>query len=166
MEPSGHQPTAVGTALVHVSHACFQLVDYDGDDSILPDAYQSNGLVALGSAVANIITGQADGPVQVTVEVYLHAPPLSLDGWEDVVEMTQHTDSGQVSVSVIVTGDKAPDLPPIWTDPDSWFGLRVHARGRNIGRQYVIAPPQVVEHYLVQMWPAHGPSPEIIYRMS
>jgi hypothetical protein len=37
MEPSSHQPTAVGTALVHVSNAFFELLDYDGDTSLLAD---------------------------------------------------------------------------------------------------------------------------------
>jgi len=164
MEPSSHQPTAVGTALVHVSNAFFELLDYDGDTSILADAYTPNGLVALGSSGGIILTGQTDGPVQVTVELYSQTPPVTLADWGDVVETTQHTDSGQVSVCVTITGDNAPDLPPLRTEPDSWFGLRVHARGRSIGREYVVAPPDVVESYLLQMWPVDGPTTEIVHR--
>lgn len=164
MEPSSHQPTAVGTALVHVSHAFFELLDYDGDTSILADANTPNGLVALGSSGGIILTGQTDGPVRVTVELYSQMPAVMLADWDDVVETTQHTDSGQVSVCVTITGDDAPDLPPLRTEPDSWFGLRVHARGRSTGRQYVVAPLDVVETYLVQMWPVDGPTAEVIHR--
>jgi hypothetical protein len=166
MEPGSHQPIAAGTALVHVSNAFFELLDYNGDDSILADASAPNGLVALGSSGGIVVTGQQDGPVEVTVELLPQEPPVTVDGWDDVVEVTQHTDSGQVSVSVTITGDNAPTLPPYRGQPDSWFGLRVHARGRDIGGQYVVAPPNLVEHYLLQMWPVAGPAAEVIHRKS
>jgi hypothetical protein len=164
MELSSHQPSAAGTALVHISNFFFELADPAGQIGPPPDAYQSSGLVAAGYNSAMILTGHPDGEVRVTVEVYSSAPPVIVDGWEDVVEVTLYTDSGSAQVAVTITGDDAPGLPHLRIEPESWYGLRVHARGRHIGSQYVVAPPTVVEEYLLQMWPTDGRAAEVIHR--
>ena len=46
----------------------------------------------------------------MTVEIYVAAPALDLDTWEDVVETSLFTDSGTISPPVPLD-DAAPPLP-------------------------------------------------------
>ncbi|MBA3488725.1 MAG: hypothetical protein H0T78_04130 [Longispora sp.] len=131
---------------------------------ILPDAYESNGLLALGSAGANVFTGTPDGPINITVEIHTSAPPLALDGWEDVVEVSQWTDSGNVGVVPPFTVAD-PTIPALEISPESWYRVRVHAQGRDAGNAHVTGPAEAVEEHLVQMWPA-AQAPEQVHRMT
>jgi hypothetical protein len=162
MELGSHAPIAVGTAVVEVTHSYYELLDYDGGPEILPDAGVANGLVAPGSTGANILTGLFWGSVRVTVEIYAAAPDLDLDGWEDVVETSLFTDSGTISAPIPLD-DAAPPLPTLNVAPDSWFRIRVHARGRETARSMVVAPAGPQEDHLLQMWPAPQ-TDEVIHR--
>jgi hypothetical protein len=98
----------------------------------------------------------------VTVEIYVAAPALDLDTWEDVVETSLFTDSGTISPPVPLD-DAAPPLPRLNIDPDSWFRIRAHARGREAASGMVLAPAEPPEEHLLQMWPAPT-ADEVIYR--
>jgi len=154
MEPSSHQPTAVGTALVHVSNAFFELLDYDGDTSILADAYTPNGLVALGSSGGIILTGQTDGapdlrryghrPARRGVDVDVHEPPHSGRLLAAFAEERQPVDDARVAeplqpdpgghhhvpVDVVVRppGGQRPQHREVVPAQDSRIAARVHAR--------------------------------------
>jgi hypothetical protein len=87
------------------------------------------------------------------VEIWSNSPPIDLDGWGDVVEVGQTTDSGTVAVDEPL--GKAPPLPLLEIDADTWYRIRAHCRGREAGRQHVATvPPEPVEEHLVQLWPA------------
>ena len=162
MEPGSHAPIATGAAVLAVTHSYYELADYDGGDEILPDAGVANGFVAPGSTGANILTGLFWGPVTVTVEFYVAAPELDLDGWEDVVETSLFTDSGTITPPVPMD-DTAPPLPPLNTAPSSWFRIRAHARGRKAARDMMVPPAEPPEEHLLQMWPAPQ-ADEVMYR--
>jgi hypothetical protein len=75
-----------------------------------------------------------------------------LDGWEYVVEVSQITESGKVSVDAPFGGNPLA-LPTFNTTPYNWYRIRAHARGRDAGREWDIPPPAPVEEHLIQIWP-------------
>lgn len=159
MSPQIHQPTPnefvyQGTADLSVEHYQYHLLDNGADIPDIP-GQGGDGLVELGAhhGGAVIFTGTPWGPVKVTVEVRDTAPPLELGGWEYVVEVSQHTNNGEI----VVTEPLGPidnRLPVFETEPDSWYRIRAHARGRDVGSEQHDVPDKPVEHHLIQLWPA------------
>ncbi len=136
---------------MYTSNAFYELLDFDGPPDILADANVGNGLVATGSSGAMILTGTEHGPVRLTVEIYAQEPQAAT-GWEDIAEVQQHTPSGTVSVTPPF-GDPPEGIPQFHTTPDSWYRIRVHARGRAQARSHVVGPDTPVEEHLVHIWP-------------
>jgi hypothetical protein len=156
MTAAGHQPplaaVSAGEDIVQTSNAFYELVDYDGAPDILADANDAHaGLVATGSTGAMILTGTESGPIRVRVEIF-NAAPISQDGWDEVADVTQHTPTGTVSVNSPFIGPPA-HLPALHIPADSWYHIRVHARGRTAARQFVVGPDEPIEEHLIQLWP-------------
>ncbi|GGQ67154.1 hypothetical protein [Couchioplanes azureus] len=137
---------------VYAANGFYELLDYDGAPDILADAGVANGLVAVGSTGAIVLTGTIFGPVALRVEIHAAAPPIDVAGWEKVVEVEQYTPSGTVSVNAPTDG-AVEDLPALETTADSWYRIRVHARGIEEARNYATTVPRPIEHHLVQLWP-------------
>src|SRR3954470_21878294 len=97
-----------------------------------------------------IITGAYAAPVEVTLALLDGAPPQPNEAWEDVVELSVRSSGGFV-VAELFNGPKTklPSAP-------GWYRLRVCARGRDGGeeRGEVGRSAKVVEHVLIQAWPA------------
>ncbi|AEV82092.1 hypothetical protein ACWT_1076 [Actinoplanes sp. SE50] len=141
-----------GNGEVSASNGFYELLDYEGFDDIPPDANVDNGLVSVGSTGAIILTGTMVGPVALRVEIHHAAPRLDVAGWERVVEVEQYTASGIVSVNSPLIGD--PGLPSLETTGNSWYRIRIHARGIEEARAYPATVDSPVEHHLLQLWPA------------
>ena len=134
----------------------YELLDNGGSPDIPADASVGNGLVATGSSGAMILTGTEHGPVRVQLQIYAEQPPQAT-GWDEVVDVVQHTPSGTVSVNEPF-GDPPPGIPIFSTTPDSWYRIRVHTRGRDQARQFVVGPPTPIEDHLIYLWPVPDPS--------
>src|SRR5262245_42122730 len=115
-EDTPNSARQAGDGEVHASNGFYQLVDYDGPPDILPDAGVANGLIAVGSTGANVLTGTIVGPVALRVEIHDAAPPVNVTGWNKVVEVEQHTPSGRVSILSPFVDDQ-PNLPRLETMP-------------------------------------------------
>lgn len=128
-----------------------------------------NGLVWAEDGTAVVMTGLDNGDLPVTVTVTDSQPPLDLDGWDDVVE-----------ISMTVPGDAlalyAPTMPPessvaLPAAPDEVrsYRVRVHARGRDRGREveYVVAADgdELVEEHAILIWPAER-APETRWKLT
>jgi hypothetical protein len=137
-------------AEIHVADHQFHIVDYGGDYSF--DAPpQPNGLINPGPGAAVVVTGTPFGPVAVAVEIYDCPPELNLDDWDEVIEVSLYSFSGQIGLQEI-QGPQRTDLPVYESEPDDWLRVRAHVRGRDEGDAYNVPPPHPVEEHLVQFW--------------
>lgn len=133
----------------------------EGEDSTF--AF-SNGLIELQAPVmGTIVTGTRYGLLEVTVETHDEAVEPALTRWEEVIEISFYTRSGDVQVREW-TGSPADGLSTSFPE-STWLRMRVHVRGRDTasdrGMVENAAPP--VETHLIQMWPA-AEAPEQILR--
>lgn len=132
---------------------------FDGDvDRFF--AGQVNGLVGAGDPDGVYVhLARRSGGSHVQVVLSSAAPPLADGPWEDVVEVSLTIPS---EIGVRVTS---------WAGESSWplelpagsYRLRVSARGRDAGAADEFVD-QVVDHYLLQLWPS-PPEPDAIIRV-
>jgi hypothetical protein len=154
---------AKSTALIDIQRGQYTLSGIDeGPRGIRSDG---NGLfVSELGRDASVSTGTADGPLRLTVETCSQAPPLELEGWEDVVEVSQRCDdTGGVAVAPLFEGP-LEELPHLTVAPGSSIRIRVHARGRDEASKY-IGVDEPIEEHLLQMWPAPE-AEEVCHRLS
>jgi hypothetical protein len=128
-----------------------------------------NGLVWVNDGTAVVMTGLDNGDLPVTVTVTDSQPALDLDRWDDVVEVS-------MTVPGNVLALYAPTMPPdnsvaLPAGPDETrsYRVRVHARGRDRGREveYVVAADgdELVEEHAVIIWPAER-APETRWKLT
>jgi hypothetical protein len=132
---------------VHVSHHRF-LIQEQGDASAPSDV--PNGLTASAPGVAVILTGVHTGVVNVTVRL-TDAPPTGPDdGWDEVEEVELVSFTGEMRL-VSLGADPPGGFPVLTAHGPGRYGMRVHARGRDIAEGGVTGVP--AEFYQVTVWP-------------
>ncbi|WP_433511519.1 hypothetical protein ACQP2T_48125 [Nonomuraea sp. CA-143628] len=121
-----------------------------------------NGLIAVADEPdgATILTGISIGAVDVTVQLAEGPPPLDLDSWEEIVEVSIESTSGSLIVCGL-DGD-LPKLPNLAWGGKGCYRLRVHARGRDTNPDGS-AGATPVEHYLITSWQAE-PQPDMPFK--
>ncbi|MGW1532520.1 hypothetical protein [Streptomyces aureus] len=139
---------ARATALVPAEYHLLQIADPQGPVANDLDATQ-NGLVSAVGGVIEVSTGIHTGRVRVTVETHSQRPDPA-PGWEEIVEMSCHSPSGEVLVTPMM--DDPADLPSLASQGPGPYRLRVHALGRDTAVDE--STDDVVESYLIQSWPA------------
>lgn len=127
-----------------------------------------NGLIWPGRGAATIATGLEDGPVRITVDARATEPPLDLEDWEEVIEVSIQFDTDEADLeSLGGTVDEDPQETPLCAVGPGWYRVRLHARGRD--RAAEIADLELdeepVEEHLIQTWPAPQ-APEIRHKMT
>jgi hypothetical protein len=106
---------------------------------------------------ARILCGQEIGSLAVTAELWDGAPPLDIEGWQDVSEVSVTWRSAFIDFGTIDQGsdpNKRLDLP----GPGD-YRLRVHGCNRDDGDPRDDADP--IEEYLIQVWPAPIAEPTV-----
>ncbi|GAA2102822.1 hypothetical protein [Actinomadura alba] len=125
-----------------------------------------NGLITPSPPCGAVIyTGIADGNVAVEVQVHQQEPPPGvppLEEWEDIAEVTVQAPTGQLMVCALM--DDGPSLPPVTASGAGAYRVRVHARGRDIAYDAALLD-EIVEDYLIQVWPAPSAS-EVIHKQT
>ncbi|WP_432056215.1 hypothetical protein [Streptomyces sp. bgisy022] len=145
---------AWGRQLVPVQYHQFDISDEDGPTG--PDIDRSNnGLVRVSEGVVTVMTGIHTGDVDVTVTLHDTPPEPDAGGWQDIVEVSAHSVSGDLRVRGIMD-DLDEELPVLSFNGPGDYRLRVHARGRDTAVD--LAPDEVTEWYLIQAWPAPAES--------
>ncbi|WJV51677.1 hypothetical protein [Streptomyces flavofungini] len=137
---------------VYVPEGSFGVLDHGEIPAHTAD--WSNGFVAVMASGALIATGIHTGPVRVQAITSAEPPPaLGEDdpAWDEIVEVTVQAPAGHLQVESLHTG-AIDGLPPLSLHGSGPYRLRVHARGRHIGRDKVRDEP--VEDYLLLTWPA------------
>ncbi len=129
------------------------------------------GLISHIDSFAIIFSGTQWGPVEVAVEWCEDPPALKLDSWDDVVEVSMgFAKNAEVYDPNAAPASKSglPDLiigPARDDDDPLWFRVRVHARGRDAGRDRDYSTDAAVEFHLIQAWPA-ARAPEIQHKLT
>ncbi|SPL87768.1 unnamed protein product [[Actinomadura] parvosata subsp. kistnae] len=106
---------------IHLSYHQIQIRPQDELGPACPRAF-GNGLVALDDEEpdgATILTGIAMGQVEMTVRLAEEAPPLDLDSWEEIVDISIESTFGSLIVCGL-DGDLPRNLPNLaWKGPAS-----------------------------------------------
>ncbi|MFF8953515.1 hypothetical protein ACF09I_32630 [Streptomyces sp. NPDC014940] len=145
-----------GRGLVPVQYHQFQINDEDGPAG--PDLPRThNGLIEVQDGIATVHTGIHTGDVDVTITQHAEAPAPGDAEWDEIVEVSLHSVSGELMVRGLMD-DLDEELPVLSFDGPGDYRLRIHARGRDTAID--LAPDEITEYYLIQVWPAprHGAS--------
>lgn len=156
-----------GTAPVWVHYRQFYVSDPDlGTDEVPDVSAAANGLIAVQTDGACLVTGLHTGPVEVTVTTHSAEPALLVDPWAEVVEVPFTSTTGTALVASWEDGE-VDDLPNLAFAGEGSYRFRVHARGRDQGRAADSLGPdeEPVEYYLIQVWTA-PPAPEKVIRQT
>ena len=131
---------------------------WDGDVDRFFAGQQNGWVAAAVPDVAHVVLARRSGGSSVRVELGTDEPVLE-SSWEDVVEVTIVIADG-ASVRWAAWGgmDGAPLAIPGGT-----YRLRVNARGRDAGSAGEFEP-EVVDFYLLQLWPAPA-APDAVIRV-
>lgn len=124
----------------------------DGDGSRLAELRlpADDGLVTGESGWISVRTGAYAAPVELLIENCESEPALPGLDWEDVIELSVRC-SQRIVVGALF---EAPSVTAV--SSSGWYRLRIFARGRDAGeeRGEVGSRATVIEHYLIQTWPA------------
>ncbi|MEU1409064.1 hypothetical protein ABZ471_43635 [Streptomyces sp. NPDC005728] len=149
-----------GHGLVPVQYHQFQINDEDGPAG--PDLpREHNGLVVVQDGIATVHTGIHTGDVDVTVALHTDAPQSWDAGWDEIVEVSLRSASGELMVRGLMD-DLDEELPVLSFDGPGDYRLRIHARGRDTAID--LAPDEVTEWYLIQVWPAPAQSAAVLHQ--
>nr|SBP01234.1 hypothetical protein BN4615_P10750 [Nonomuraea gerenzanensis] len=139
--------------------------DAEGPEGI-PDDHPTHpvGIIRVEGGDAFIITGLHTGVVDFDVAVSDHDPGADLDGFEDVVEISIKSESGEFELQEWGGGDSHA-LPALPAGP-GWYRLRYHARGMDDATDDADLSDGPVDHYLLQIWPAEESLPQVVKHSS
>ncbi|TYB62799.1 hypothetical protein FXF51_25635 [Nonomuraea sp. PA05] len=137
-------------AEVYVSY--HQLLIQEQGDEVAPFDVP-NRLTASAPGAAVILTGLHTGVVDVTVRL-VDAPPTEPDepsgGWDEVHDVQLVSFTGEMRLGGFGMG-LADSLPVLTAHGPGRYGMRVHARGRDVAEDAVSGVP--AEFYQVTVWP-------------
>ncbi|MFF5054403.1 hypothetical protein ACFY1S_14595 [Micromonospora sp. NPDC000663] len=114
------------------------------------------GLIATSPGEVFLVTGRHTGTVGFTVSVDDGDPGPDLEGFEDVVEVPFEASRPELML-IQWAGEKTDALPRLSAGAGS-YRMRYHCRGMDdarSSRDY----HEVVDEYLLQIWPAPAGSP-------
>jgi hypothetical protein len=147
-----------GSGNVPVAYHQFDISDENGPAA--PElARDHNGLIRVVDGVIVIMTGIHTGDVHVTVTNHQSTPALDQDNWQEIVEISAHSVSGELMVRGMMD-DLDEELPVLSHHGPGSYRLRVYARGRDTAVDD--APDDVTEWYLIESWPAPTQPPTAV----
>jgi hypothetical protein len=150
--------TGRGNASVPVHYHQFHI--NDEDEPTGPDLEPGhNGPVRIADGLTIVIPGLHSGDVDVTVTLQETEPAPDNGNWQEIVEVSAHSASGDLMIRAM-TDDLDAELPVLSFHRPGYYRLRLHARSRNtaIG----LAPDQITEWYLIQAWPAPAHEAQVL----
>lgn len=159
--PAMSELVAKASGHVQAEYHAFHLAD--SGEYAQPSFQPENGLIFSRPGLAVVLTGVNGGPVSLTVEVFRRAvpPPGSVEAWDEVVEYSVESVSGDMRVAALM--DDRPELPVLTPFGPGHYRIRVHARGRDHAYDAHVTEP--LEDYLLQVWPGQQ-EPDLVHRHS
>jgi hypothetical protein len=162
------------TTTVWVAYSSYGLSEPDlvGVEAELAAHGTSNGLVTVAPGSAMVWSGTHTGHVKLTLDLRPDLPPLDLDAWDEVVEVTVAFATGQAHVTEW-GGTPRRELPNLARAGPGSYRLRCHARGRDQASGLALPPGIPVddddaiefvdEAHLLAIWPA-PPGDVVVYQ--
>ncbi|MER7577827.1 hypothetical protein [Streptomyces sp. NPDC126514] len=148
------------TGLVPVQYHQFEISDEEGPTG--PDLGRGhNGLLLVADGAITVLTGIHTGDVAVTVALNHNEPSPDTGGWQEIVEVSAHSASGELTVRGMMD-DLDEELPVLSHQGPGDYRLRVHARGRDPAIDQAL--DEVTEWYLIQAWPAPPQAATVLRR--
>ncbi|MET7382805.1 hypothetical protein ABZT08_29050 [Streptomyces sp. NPDC005526] len=145
---------------VPVQYHQFRISDEAGPAG--PDLPGSRtGLVEVEDGIVAVLTGIHTGEVDVTVARHFDAPEPDGGDWQEIVEVSLHSASGELMVRGLMS-DLEEELPTLAFNGPGDYRLRIHARGRDTAIDE--APEEITEWYLLQVWPAPAQNTAVLRR--
>ncbi|MER5942490.1 hypothetical protein ABT121_34925 [Streptomyces sp. NPDC001928] len=118
-----------GSGNCPVQYHQFDISDEDGPTG--PDLDRGhNGLVRVTDGVTVVMTGIHTGDVDITVTLHDAESAPADGGWQEIVEISAHSASGELMVRVMMD-DLDEELPALSFNRPGDYRLRVHAHGRD-----------------------------------
>jgi hypothetical protein len=149
-----------GATRAFVTYHQLMLIDSRVAGPEPPYSWHENGLIVVQSGVSVINTGIHTGNVHVSVSLHDQPPPVDVEEWEEVVEVSLSSQLGEVRVCGM--GGGLPEgLPVLTYDGSGDYRIRVHAKGRDTAVDMSTMDP--VEDYLISVWKAPR-APQTVHR--
>jgi hypothetical protein len=139
----------------------------DGDETPPVDSWdQSNGLIVTATVGAVVLTGEALGPIAVTLEVRPDDPGLTDLGseWDDIVEASVRCQEGPLRLLGLEQGF-VPGLSALDSQGPGDYRVRVHVTGRDTPTRDADGFPRAADRFLIRCWPA-PPQPPLLIRLT
>ena len=151
------------TIVVQVAYHQYYLRDMNTLDAVPDEVFTGgNGLVSALPGIAVVHAGTHTGPVRVTLQARSGPPAhTELDSWEEVVEVSITTDTGQALLEEWA-GTGHEDLGSVVAAGPGSYRLRVHARGRDQANAIVTVPEAPIEEHLLVTWSAPPANEKIL----
>ncbi|MFI7420378.1 hypothetical protein [Nonomuraea sp. NPDC049684] len=155
-------PTVTATRTISfglwVSYAQAYLVD-DTDDNpgyaTFADDHPDHpvGIIRVEDGAALLLTSTHTGTLDFSVTVADQDPGADTDGYEDIVEISFHSEAGRLSLCEW-GGEGVHELPELPSGP-GWYRLRYHAVNMD-------EESEAEDRYLLQIWPEPESVPRVI----
>ena len=146
----------------HVHYGQYELFDADHDDGPEWESLKAGGVGVIGVEVGSalLLTKRHTGDVGLTV-AYAEAAPALDESYEDIVEIDFLAEAQSLYLVTWAHEQEfeRPDLP---AGPGN-YRLRYHGRQTGDLEPEPIDSDQIVDEYLLQIWPA-TPSPSRVVR--
>ncbi|MER7243089.1 hypothetical protein [Kribbella sp. NPDC000426] len=136
---------------VPISEWQYYLIQPD-QDPVVPDPSLSDGFVATAGGGVFVTAATESGGLSLTVEVHTTVPPVRLDAWEDVSELSLQLSEAPL----LVCGFGFVPVVRIPFDDDSAgaYRLRIHGTNRDLAHSRGPVPGEPEETHLIQLWRA------------
>lgn len=105
-----------------------------------------NGLVDVYTGSLAVLTGLDDGDIHLRLELHESEPPLDLEAWDEIVDVSFHAEKPLFLEQLF--GGGAEDFPPLNFKGQSDYRIRVCARGRDEANRTF----ESVEFHAIQVW--------------
>lgn len=146
--PSGGR---IGPFKLFVSDAQFSIRDLDQDQD---RGLDFGSLVSTVPDWALITTGIHTGNVTVTLHPADTDPGQDTAEWDEISEVTFKSTTGEAYLDT--TNGPADEDENLAHAGRGKYGLRIHARGRDLNPDGVQDDDEPGEEYLIQIWPERG----------
>ena len=142
--------------VVEVDYSQIYLVDEGCDVGGFEDVPTPPvGVIRVEKGSALLTVGPQWGTVEFTVTVADRDPGADLNGYEDIVEISYESPTGQLSLQEWGGGSTHP-LPPLTAGPGT-YRLRYHIRGMD--EEVAI---EIGDYYFLQIWPEPPRDPAVL----
>ncbi|MGI5161833.1 hypothetical protein [Microbispora sp. CA-102843] len=150
---------------VDVSYRQIYLADL-ADDMWAPETFLDDhpehpvGIIRVKDGKGLLVTGLHTGTVGFSVTVSDRDPEPDVNEYEDIVEISFHTQSGRIFL-IEWGGEGFHKLPDLSSGP-GWYRLRYHAVHMDRATEADCSTDAVIDRYLLQIWPQNESIPQVV----